>query len=71
MIFRRQKSSKKSLQSSCIAFPTFETLEKSDNNEFRIDQTNIGYLNGYEGEVNIWNLSIPQQADNFKDFCLR
>lgn len=43
----------------------------SDNNEFRVDQTNIGYLNGYEGEVNIWTLSIPQQANNFKDFCLQ
>jgi len=43
----------------------------SDNDEFRAKKTSIGQLNGYGGEVNIWTLSIPQQTDNFSDFCIR
>lgn len=43
----------------------------SDNDEFRPEKTNVGQLNGYGGEVNIWTLSIPQQTGNFFDFCTR
>ncbi len=43
----------------------------SDNDEFRAEKSNIGQLNGYGGEVNIWTLSIPQQTGNFFDFCTR
>jgi len=41
----------------------------SDNDEYGVTQTKIGQLNGYGGEVNIWTLSIPQQTDNFSEFC--
>lgn len=41
----------------------------SENDEYGVKQTKIGQLNGYGGEVNIWTLSIPQQTDNFSEFC--
>lgn len=43
----------------------------SDNDEYRVGWTKIGQLNGYGGKVNIWTLSIPQQTDNFEEFCNR
>lgn len=43
----------------------------SDNETLRAEQTNIGQLNGYGGEVSIWTLSVPQQTDDFYDFCIR
>jgi 5-methylcytosine-specific restriction endonuclease McrBC regulatory subunit McrC len=43
----------------------------SDNNEYEAKEIKIGQLNGYAGEVNIWVLSIPQQTDNFAEFCNR
>ena len=43
----------------------------SDNNEYGAKEIKIGQLNGYGGEVNIWVLSIPQQTDNFMEFCNR
>jgi len=43
----------------------------SDNDEFRAEKTNIGQLNGFGGEVSILTLSIPQQNDNFSEFCIR
>jgi 5-methylcytosine-specific restriction enzyme subunit McrC len=42
----------------------------SDNND-GAKEIKIGQLNGYAGEVNIWVLSIPQQTDNFPEFCNR
>lgn len=41
----------------------------SDNNDYKVKRKKIGQLNGYGGEVNIWTLSIPQQSDNFTEFC--
>lgn len=43
----------------------------SDNNEYEAKEIKIGQLNGYAGEVYIWVLSIPQQTDNFTEFCIR
>ncbi|WP_162339909.1 McrC family protein [Cyclobacterium salsum] len=43
----------------------------SDNNEYEAKEIKIGQLNGYAGEVYIWVLSIPQQTDNFMEFCIR
>ncbi|MBX0332948.1 hypothetical protein K3G39_06835 [Pontibacter sp. HSC-14F20] len=43
----------------------------SDNDEPKAEITKIGQLNGFEGEVNICTLSIPQQTDDFIDFCFK
>ncbi len=43
----------------------------SDNDKLRPWKLTIGQLNGYEGGVNIWALSIPQQIGDFTDFCGR
>jgi len=43
----------------------------SDNDDYKAKEEKIGQLNGYGGEINIWSLSIPQQADNFTEFCKR
>lgn len=40
----------------------------SDNQDNRAKMLSVGQLNGYEGVVNIWVLSIPQQSDNFVEF---
>ena len=43
----------------------------SDNNEYEAKEIKIGQLNGYAGEVYIWVLSIPQQTENFMEFCIQ
>ncbi len=40
----------------------------SDNDEYRVNQNEIGKLNGYEGQISIWALSIPQQSQKFIEF---
>lgn len=40
----------------------------SDNQDYKAKMVSVGQLNGYEGEVNIWVLSIPQQSDKFVEF---
>ena len=43
----------------------------SGNNEYEAKEIKIGQLNGYAGEVYIWVLSIPQQTENFLEFCIQ
>ncbi len=34
-----------------------------------VQKEHVGELNGYGGSVNLWNMPIPQQAENFNMFC--
>jgi 5-methylcytosine-specific restriction enzyme subunit McrC len=43
----------------------------SNDNEYNAKEKNKGKLNGYGGDIYIWRLSIPQQTDNFLEFCNR
>ena len=44
-------------------------LIPSDNKNYHAKKTSIGQLNGYGGDVNIWTLFIPQNAESFTEFC--
>ena len=41
----------------------------SGNENTKANKIHLGQLHGYEGNVFVWTLSIPQNADNFSDFC--